>query len=505
MPVKPVSKTTMPSGPARERAKSFEEVNHGYTAAMAVFEAQRCLRCQEPVCEQGCPVRVPIRNLMAAIASGRFDDAYRLLKEANPLPAVCGRVCPQEKQCEKLCHLATRFQPVAIGHVERFAADWERGRRGAQSDHPRKGREGKGPEGPKIAIVGSGPAGLVAAGDLVRRGYRVTVFEALHAPGGVLRYGIPEFRLPKDILDDEIQTLRDAGVEIVCNVIVGATVTLDQLMKDQGYDAVFIGTGAGLPKFLGIPGENLNGVYSANEFLTRMNLMKAYRFPEYDTPVKVGERVIVVGAGNTAMDAARSALRLGAKDVKIVYRRSDAEMTARVEEYHHAQEEGVVFHWLNNPVRIEGDDQGWVKQMVCQGMELGEPDASGRRRPVPVPGRWTTFPVDTVVMAIGNSPNPILVKATSGLHTTSWGGLIVNQETGETSRSAVYAGGDAVTGAATVILAAGSGLRAAEAIHTMLSSQKKGAMTARKGSKGSGGGPELSRALKRRGGKNHGS
>ena len=463
MPLKPTCKTRMPQGAPAERARTFDEVNQGYAEPHARFEASRCLQCQEAACEQGCPVRVPIKAFIKLVADGRFREAFACITSTNPLPAICGRVCPQESQCEKLCHMATRFQPVAIGHLERFVADWARTHRG--DDAPAA------PQGPSVAIVGSGPSGLTAAGVLAPLGYRVTIFEALHEPGGVLRYGIPEFRLPKAILDDEIARLTTQGVEIVCDVVIGRTLTLDQLTGEMGFQAVFIGTGAGLPRFLGIPGENLNGVYSANEFLTRINLMKAYRFPEYHTPLKVGARVAVVGAGNTAMDAARSARRMGAEEVRVVYRRSEEEMSARKEEYEHAQEEGIIFQWLMNPVRVVGNEAGWVTGLECQPQRLGPPDESGRARPVPTNDPPVVIPMDTVVVAIGTRPNRLLTRD-GGLTTTSWGGLVVNEASGETSRPGVYAGGDAVTGAATVILAAGAGQRAAAAIHARFSRER---------------------------------
>jgi glutamate synthase (NADPH/NADH) small chain len=464
MPLKPSHKTGMPHQAAGERAHTFDEVNTGYTEARAQFEASRCLQCQEAVCEAGCPVRVPIKAFLRCVAEGRFQDAFELVKGAHPLPAICGRVCPQETQCEKLCHMATRFEPVGIGHLERFVSDWERVHRLPRPSVPVTQIR------PRVAIVGSGPSGLTAAGELARLGYRVTIFEALHEPGGVLRYGIPEFRLPKQILDDEIAQLQAMGVEIICNVVIGKTLTLDALMSAMGFRAVFIGTGAGLPRFLGIPGENLNGVYSANEFLTRLNLMHAYQFPSSHTPIKAGERVAVVGAGNTAMDAARSALRMGAQEVRIIYRRSEVEMGARAEEYAHAKEEGILFQWLTNPIRVVGNDDGWVGGLECQAQRLGPPDESGRARPIPTDDPPVVIPVDTVVVAIGTRPNRLLTKG-GELKTTSWGGLIVNEDTGETSQPGVFAGGDAVTGAATVILAAGAGLRAAAAIHAKLSQQ----------------------------------
>jgi glutamate synthase (NADPH/NADH) small chain len=460
MPVKRAEKTPMPTQDARVRAHNFAEVNAGYTVSHAQFEAERCLRCQDPVCVDGCPVRIPIPDFIHQVAIGDMAAAARVLRSANPLPSICGRVCPQESQCEAACSMQGRFAPVAIGHLERFVADWERTQ--VRDVHPAITQPGK------IAIIGAGPAGLVCAGELARRGYAVTIFEALHAPGGVLRYGIPEFRLPKAIMDWEIDGLKALGVEIVCNVIIGRTLTLDDLVHKLGYAAVFIGTGAGLPQFLGIAGEDLNGVYSANEFLTRVNLMRAYEFPAADTPVNVGRRVAVIGAGNTAMDAARTALRMGADEALIVYRRSEREMSARVEEYHHAREEGVTFHWLTNPVAVLDDGNGWVAGLECQRMTLGEPDASGRARPVPVPDSTFVLPVDNVVLAIGTTPNPLLTRTTAGLAVNAHGCLIADQETGLTPMPQVFAGGDAVTGAATVILAAGAGKRAAAAMDAAL-------------------------------------
>ena len=465
MPVKRAEKTNMPQRDAQVRNKDFVEVNNGYNMERAKFEADRCLRCQEAKCIDGCPVLIPIPDFIHAIQVGDMPKAASLLRTANPLPAICGRVCPQEAQCELTCHMVKRFNSVGIGHLERFVADWERSQPTPKPpDRPKKSQ--------KVAVIGSGPAGLVCAGELGRMGYPVTVFEGLHAPGGVLRYGIPEFRLPKNILDWEIGILKTMGVEIRCNVIVGRTIKLDDLFEKMGYSAVFIGTGAGLPQFLGIPGENLNGVYSANEFLTRINLMRAYQFPDSDTPLKVGKRVAVIGSGNTAMDAARSALRMGAEKSMIVYRRTIKEMTARIEEYHHAIEEGVEFHWLTNPVEVLGDKDGWVKGMKVQKMKLGEPDASGRARPVPIEGSEFIMDVENVVLAIGTTPNPLLVATTKGLESNKKGCLVVKGEGGLTSRDKVYAGGDAVTGAATVILAAGAGKAAAAEIDKALSAKK---------------------------------
>jgi len=458
MPLKRVDKTPMPERDAVMRSHDFYEVNEGYNIARAQFEAERCLRCQDPLCIEGCPVKIPIPDFVHQIAAGDMAGAVKTLRAANPLPAICGRVCPQESQCEAQCHLATRFAPVAIGYLERFVADWEMGQPpGEEPQQPWREE--------KVAIIGSGPAGLVCAGELARLGHPVTIYEALHAPGGVLRYGIPEFRLPKGILDWEIGQLKRLGVKIECNVIIGKTIMLEDLFDKLGYSAVFVGTGAGLPQFMGIPGENLNGVYSANEFLTRVNLMRANDFPESDTPVMVGKSIAVIGAGNTAMDTVRVALRVGAEKGMIVYRRSVNEMTARIEEHHHAIQEGVEFHWLTNPVEILGNEDGWVTGLKCVRMELGEPDESGRARPVPIEGSEFVMPVDNVVLSIGNRPNPLLLQTTKGLEANRKGCLIVEDETAQTSLRRVFAGGDAVTGAATVILAAGAGKSAAGTIH----------------------------------------
>jgi glutamate synthase (NADPH/NADH) small chain len=460
MPIKRADKTPMPVREAQQRARDFIEVNEGYTTSHARFEAERCLRCQDPVCVGGCPVNVPIPEFIHAVAMGDMAGAAKILRSANPLPAICGRVCPQESQCEAECSMTQRFTPVAIGHLERFVADWERTQPPTvEANITRKD---------KVAIIGAGPSGLVCAGALSRLGYSVTIYEALHAAGGVLRYGIPEFRLPKEVLDWEIGLLKSMGVEIICNVIIGKTLTLDELFGKMGYAAVFIGTGAGLPQFLGIPGENLNGVMSANEFLTRVNLMGGYDPETADTPVRVGKSVAVIGAGNTAMDAVRTSMRMGAKKAMVVYRRSDKEMSARVEEYHHAMEEGVEFHWLTNPLEVVGNAEGWATGLRCQKMTLGEPDASGRARPIAIPGSEFVLPVDNVILAIGTTPNPLLTRTTSGLLTNPKGCLVADEKTGLTSKSLVFAGGDAVTGAATVILAAGAGKRAAQAIHEAL-------------------------------------
>ena len=446
------------------RRSNFNEVALGYSLEEAMNEAQRCLNCKRPLCVEGCPVNVNIPQFIQAIVQGDIQQAYSIICRTNNLPAICGRVCHQETQCEQKSVLGRRGEPVAIGRLERFAADYCI-ERGIEEDVNIQ------PNGRKIAVVGSGPAGLTAAADLAKLGYEVTVFEAFHDPGGVLIYGIPEFRLPKSLVKKEIGLLKKLGVNFQTNVIVGKTVTIDELL-DEGFEAIFIGSGAGLPKFMGIPGENLCGVYSANEYLTRINLMKAFDFPSSHTPVKRGQRVAVIGAGNVAMDAARCAVRLGAGEVYIVYRRSEAEMPARLEEIHHAKEEGVIFELLTNPVEIIGE-AGWVKGLKCVRMELGEPDQSGRRRPLPIKGSEFVMDVDIVIMAIGTSPNPLIASSTPDLAVESWGGIIVDEETGASSKEGVYAGGDAVTGSATVILAMGAGKRAARAIHEKLSRQKK--------------------------------
>ena len=451
--------------PAREQApevrrRNFEEVSQGYDEAMAREEATRCIDCKNPACMTGCPVGVHIPDFIRHVKEGEFEQAYETIRLTNNLPAICGRVCPQETQCESKCVRGVKGDPVGIGRLERFCADYAMQHASARAERPA-------PNGHRVAVVGSGPSGLTCAGDLAKLGYDVTIFEALHTPGGVLVYGIPEFRLPKRLVREEIATVEALGVKIETDVVVGRSVSLEELF-DEGYEAVFVGSGAGLPRFQGIPGENLNGVYSANEFLTRINLMKAYAFPETDTPVRVGKKVAVVGGGNVAMDAARSALRLGADEVSIIYRRSEKEMPARLEEVHHAKEEGVNFRMLTNPTAIHGDESGNVRAMTCVEMELGEPDASGRRRPVVKQGSEFDIDVDTVVIAIGNSPNPLIRNTTPGLETQKWGGIIVD-ENGATSLENVYAGGDAVTGAATVILAMGAGKTAAKAIHEKLS------------------------------------
>lgn len=443
------------------RATNFEEVCLGYSEEEAVQEAGRCLNCKHKPCIGGCPVAIDIPGFIQCVKAGEFEQAAKVIAQSSALPAVCGRVCPQEVQCEERCVLGIKGEPVSIGKLERFVADWSRENKvDLSKTEPKNGK--------KVAVIGSGPAGLTAAGDLAKLGYEVTIFEALHEPGGVLVYGIPEFRLPKDtVVKTEIENLRKLGVKIETNVIIGRTVTIDELINEEKFDAVFVGSGAGLPKFMGIPGENLNGVYSANEFLTRNNLMKAFK-SEYDTPIRPGNKVAVVGGGNVAMDAARTALRLGA-EVHIVYRRSEEELPARVEEVHHAKEEGIIFDLLTNPVEILGDEKGWVKGMKCVRMELGEPDASGRRRPVELKGSEFILDVDTVIMSLGTSPNPLISSTTEGLDVNKWLCLVADEETGLTTKEKVYAGGDAVTGAATVILAMGAGKKAAKAIHEYLS------------------------------------
>ena len=454
MPNMKPEKTPMPEQEAAVRATNFKEVALGYTAEMTAEEAARCLQCKNSPCVQGCPVNVPIRDFIGCIQRGDLQGAYDTIRTQNGLPAICGRVCPQENQCESKCVRGIKGQPVGIGRLERFVADWA-------MEHGDTAAKVPAPNGKRAAVVGSGPAGLTCAADLAKKGWKVTVYEALHTPGGVLMYGIPEFRLPKALVQREIDSIKALGVEIVTNAVVGRCMTVDELLA-EGYDAVFVGSGAGLPNFQHIPGESLCGVYSANEFLTRVNLMKAYDFPNHDTPVKVGARVAVIGGGNVAMDAARVARRLGA-EVSIVYRRSEKEMPARLEEVHHAKEEGVIFRMLTNPKAILGDENGFVRAMECVEMELGEPDECGRRRPVPKAGSEFELPVDTVIVAIGNSPNPLIKKTTPDLPVNERGG-ITTDERGKTGKLHVYAGGDAVTGAATVILAMGAGKKAAAAM-----------------------------------------
>ena len=451
------NKIVMGEQEAQVRAKNFDEVPFGYTPEQAMEEAARCIQCKKPKCIGGCPVGIDIPAFIGLIAEGKFLDAAYKLKEKNCLPAVCGRVCPQEEQCEQVCLVGKKGDPVSIGTLERFAADYE----AAQGELKMPDLPPK--NGKKVAVAGSGPAGLTVAGDLILLGYDVTLFEALHAPGGVLIYGIPEFRLPKAIVHREVDYMKQLGVDVRYGEVIGLTTTVDELMNEQGYDAVFVGTGAGLPMFLRIPGENLNGIYSANEYLTRSNLMKAYRFPEYDTPIRRGKKVAVFGGGNVAMDAARTALRLGGKSY-LMYRRSRDEMPARNAEIHHAEEEGIEFHFLTNPVRFIGDDNGNVCGVEALKMELGEPDDSGRRRPVPIEGSEFITEIDTAVIAIGAGPNPLLLEATPDLQLNKWGYVVADEADGKTSMKGVFAGGDIVTGAATVILAMGAGRKAAEAI-----------------------------------------
>ena len=448
---------------AKERACNFEEVCLGYNADEAVAEAQRCLNCKNAHCVQGCPVSINIPGFVEKVKEGDFAAAYQVISESSALPAVCGRVCPQESQCEGKCIRGIKGEAVSIGKLERFVADWAR----ENNIRPVGAAEKK---GKKVAVIGSGPAGLTCAGDLAKMGYDVTIFEALHEAGGVLVYGIPEFRLPKEnVVKKEIENVLSLGVKIETNVIVGKSVTIDELLNEEGYSAVFIGSGAGLPKFMGIPGENANGVFSANEYLTRSNLMKAFD-PDSRTPIMHGKKVAVVGGGNVAMDAARTALRLGA-EVHIVYRRSEEELPARVEEVHHAKEEGIIFDLLTNPTEILSDDKGWVTGMKCIRMELGEPDESGRRRPVEVPGSEFVMELDTVIMSLGTSPNPLISSTTKGLDTNKWKCIIADENNGKTTKEGVYAGGDAVTGAATVILAMGAGKAAAKGIDEYLSTK----------------------------------
>jgi glutamate synthase (NADPH/NADH) small chain len=460
-PARRKTRVPMPEQDPRVRVTNFQEVPQGYTPEQAMEEAARCLQCKKPLCIEGCPVNVDIPGFLRLVAEGKFAEAAQLIKQTNCLPAVCGRVCPQETQCEERCVLGKKGEPAAIGRLERFAADYER-----EHDLVRLPAKAP-PTGKRVAVVGSGPAGLTAAGDLILLGHEVTVFEAFHKPGGVLMYGIPEFRLPKTIVEKEVDYLRRLGVAIEFNQVIGKSITVDELLDEEGFDAVFIGVGAGLPTFMGVPGENLGGVYSANEYLTRSNLMKAYAFPEYGTPVVRGRNVCVVGGGNVAMDSARTARRLGADNVYILYRRSREEMPARAEEIHHAEQEGIIFKLLCAPLEYLGDERGMVRQVRCQEMELGEPDDSGRRRPVPKPGAEFTLDTDQVIVAIGSGANPILTKQTRDLGLNRRGYIIAN-ESGRTTRPGVWAGGDIVTGSATVILAMGAGKAAARDIHSYL-------------------------------------
>ena len=464
MPKLDLNRVSMPRQDPKKRAKNFDEVALGYSEEQAKYEANRCIQCPKRPCVNGCPVYVDIPEFIQAIRDDDMPEAVRILKGKNALPGICGRVCPQESQCEEVCTIAKRNAPIAIGRLERYVADWER------ENQPEM--EMQTPDTPKlagkrVAIIGSGPAGLTAAADLAKMGYSVTIFEALHIGGGVLMYGIPEFRLPKEIVQAEIDYVRSLGVELVLDAVIGKIDTVDELLS-SGYDAVFLGTGAGLPMFMNIPGENLCGVYSANEFLTRTNLMKAYLFPTYDTPLSAGRRVAVIGGGNVTMDSARCALRLGAEEVYIIYRRSEVEMPARREEVENAMEEGIIFKFLTNPVEFIGNEPGWVTAMKCIEMELGEPDDSGRRRPIAKEGSEFIIDVDTVVVALGTTPNPLIASTTEGLDTTRWGTVVADEETGKTNKDRVWAGGDIVTGAATVISAMGAGKRAAADIDKFL-------------------------------------
>jgi glutamate synthase (NADPH/NADH) small chain len=456
-------KHPMKEQPPAERIRNFKEVPYGYDVATAVAEAQRCLDCKKATCVAGCPVEIDIPAFVKAIANENFAEAIGVMKSYNNLPAVCGRVCPQEDQCEKVCVLGKKFEPVAIGRLERFIADYDYEHKIAPTP------EIAAPKGKKVAIVGSGPAGLTVAGDLARMGYDVTLYEAFHATGGVLRYGIPEFRLPKAILDQEVEYVKTLGVKVECNMVIGKVFTIQELFDELGFDAAFIGTGAGLPRWMNVPGENFIGVYSANEWLTRINLMRAFEFPEYDTPIWAGKNVAVIGGGNTAMDSVRTALRMGAEKAVIYYRRSEKEMPARIEEYHHAREEGVEFNFLVVPDRVLGTDDGWVRGMELCRMELGEPDESGRCRPVRCEGSQFEIECDMIVVAVGTYPNPIIPETTPELELTKWGTIKIDEETGMTSMPGVFAGGDIVTGGATVISAMGAGKCAARGIDAYLS------------------------------------
>ena len=464
MPKLDLNRVPMPQQDVLKRSKNFEEVAVGYDPKQAADEAKRCIQCPRQPCIDGCPVNIDIPGFIEALHEGDMPTAVRILKSTNALPGICGRVCPQETQCEEVCTLAKRKAPVAIGRLERYVADWERDNQ-QPADEPRDDQPT--PSGKRVAVVGSGPAGLAAAATINKLGHDVTIFEALHVAGGVLMYGIPEFRLPKEIVQAEVDYVTSLGVELVLDAVIGKIDTVDELLAD-GYDAVFLSTGAGLPMFMDLPGENLCGIYSANEFLTRTNLMKAYRFPEYETPVRVGKRVAVIGGGNVAMDAARCALRLGAGQVNVIYRRSELEMPARREEVENAMEEGIIFKFLTNPTRFIGDEHDWVSSMECIEMELGEPDDSGRRRPIPKDGSEFIMGIDTVVIALGTTPNPLIAATTEGLETTRRGTVVADETTGRTDKPGVWAGGDVVTGAATVISAMGAGKRSAADIDAFL-------------------------------------
>ena len=459
-----LNRVPMPKQTPEARAKNFNEVAQGYKEEHAAAEAVRCIQCKKRPCIEGCPVGVDIPEFILALRDKKMPEAVKVLKGKNALPGICGRVCPQETQCEEVCTLAKKGAPIAIGRLERYVADWELQHK--SDSNP----EVAPPTGKKVAVVGSGPAGLTVAADLAKRGHKVTIFEALHVAGGVLMYGIPEFRMPKNIVQAEVDYVKLLGAEVKLDSVIGKISTVDEILQD-GYEAVFLGTGAGLPMFLHVPGENFNGIYSANEFLTRTNLMKAYLFPQYDTPIKVGKRVAVIGGGNVAMDSARCALRLGASEVYIVYRRSRDEMPARREEVENAEEEGIVFKYLTNPSRFLGDDKGWVKSMECIEMELGEPDASGRRSPIPKKGSEFTMDVDIVVVALGTTPNPLVPTTTTGLNTTKKGTVVTDEKTGKTTKDRVWAGGDVVTGSATVISAMGAAKRAVASMDAFLKGQ----------------------------------
>ena len=459
-----LNRVDMPRQDPKVRAHNYNEVALGYTDEMALQEATRCIQCPKRPCVAGCPVNVDIPEFIKAVRDNQMEDAVKILKGKNALPGICGRVCPQETQCEQVCSLGKKGAPIAIGRLERYVADWDLA-------HKKEIKvELPPPTGKRVAVIGSGPAGLTCAADLARLGHKVTVYEALHTAGGVLMYGIPEFRLPKNVVQSEVDYVKSLGVDVQLDSVMGKLATVDELLE-KDYDAVFLGTGAGLPMFMGIPGENLNGVYSANEFLTRVNLMKAYLFPEYDTPIKVGKEVAVIGGGNVAMDSARCALRLGADRVYIIYRRSRTEMPARHEEVENAEEEGIIFKFLTNPKQIIGDDKGWVKAMECYEMDLGEPDASGRRRPITKQGSEFTIDVDVVVVALGTTPNPLIPSTTRGLEVTRHGTVVADEQSGKTVKDRVWAGGDVVTGSATVISAMGAGKRAAASIHAYLMGQ----------------------------------